>query len=625
MKKPLLFEPAGSTSLWAQMAPKAQPYFWSYMPILGESVFNTFMKMKSLFVMLLILGGISVLCVGTGSRTTSGEGNLSNAIELPPTVVCINEIDSDTPGTPDAAEYIELSGTPNGALDGFVVVLFNGANDLSYRTYDLDGYSLDANGFFLIGNSGVAGVDISINDNTIQNGADAVAIYDTAAFVILSFTTTINLVDAIVYDTDDAVDTELLTGLGQTVQYNENANGMVESQSISRSTNCGSSIVVQNLTPNATNSGSTCPNFSGAPPNVSIVNSTCNSNVVSGGSITAPGGTPCPAGSALQYNVNNTGWTTSIPTYNQTGPAQSIVTRCSCGSDGNNVSAESSPVTTIPADCTDNTPPIITCPANISVVNAEGQCSTIVNYATPVGSDNRPGATTLQTAGLPSGSVFPVGATTNCFTVTAANGQTANCCFTVTVTDTQLPTITCPGNIAVANDAGICGAVVNFATPVGTDNCLGAMTVQTLGLPAGSTYPVGATTNIFRVTAANGQTATCAFAVSVTDTQAPTISCPANISVVNAAGQCSAIVNYATPVGSDNCTGATTQQTAGLPSGSAFPVGTTTNCFTVTAANGQTANCCFTVTVTDTQAPTISCPANISVVNAAGQCSAIVN
>jgi hypothetical protein len=96
----------------------------------------------------------------------------------------------------------------------------------------------------------------------------------------------------------------------------------------------------------------TCPSFSGAPANVSIVNSTCSSNVVSGGSITAPAGTPCPAGSTLQYNVNNTGWTSTLPDYNQTGPVQSIVTRCSCDSDANNVSAESTAVTTAPGTCT---------------------------------------------------------------------------------------------------------------------------------------------------------------------------------------------------------------------------------------------------------------------------------
>jgi hypothetical protein len=115
----------------------------------------------------------------------------------------------------------------------------------------------------------------------------------------------------------------------------------------------------------------TCPSFSGAPANVSIVNSTCSSNVVSGGSITAPAGTPCPAGSTLQYNVNNTGWTSTLPDYNQTGPVQSIVTRCSCDSDANNVSAESTAVTTVPGSCS---------PANDLCANAAPiSCGTTIS------------------------------------------------------------------------------------------------------------------------------------------------------------------------------------------------------------------------------------------------------
>jgi hypothetical protein len=55
-------------------------------------------------------------------------------------------------------------------------------------------------------------------------------------------------------------------------------------------------------------------------------------------------------------------------------------------------------------------------------------------------------------------------------------------------------------------------------------------------------------------------------------------------------------VSYTPPVGTDNC-GSTTAQTAGLPSGSQFPVGTTTNTYTVTDASGNTASCSFAVTV----------------------------
>jgi len=35
----------------------------------------------------------------------------------------------------------------------------------------------------------------------------------------------------------------------------------------------------------------------------------------------------------------------------------------------------------------------------------------------------------------------------------------------------QCPSITCPGNISVNSDSGICGAVVNYTAPIGTDTC----------------------------------------------------------------------------------------------------------------------------------------------------------
>ncbi|MBK9453129.1 MAG: HYR domain-containing protein [Bacteroidetes bacterium] len=272
----------------------------------------------------------------------------------------------------------------------------------------------------------------------------------------------------------------------------------------------------------------------------------------------------------------------------------------------------------------DNQAPAITCPANISVNATSGQCNAVVTYTTPVGTDNCPGATTTQTAGLASGATFPVGVTTNTFRVTDASGTTTTCSFTVTVVDNQAPAITCPANISVNATSGQCNAVVTYTAPVGTDNCPGATTTQTAGLASGATFPVGVTTNTFRVTDASGTTTTCSFTVTVVDNQAPVITCPANISVNATSGQCTAVVTYTPPVGTDNCPGATTTQTAGLASGATFPSGTTTNTFTVTDASGTTTTCSFTVTVVDNQAPAITCPANISVNATSGQCNAVV-
>src|SRR5205823_4138584 len=153
----------------------------------------------------------------------------------------------------------------------------------------------------------------------------------------------------------------------------------------------------------------------------------------------------------------------------------------------------------------------------------------IVSYTAPVGTDSCPGSSTAQTAGLASGSLFPLGVTTNSFVVSDAAGNTAACSFTVTVLDNQAPVIVCPADISEDTDANACGAIVSYTAPVGTDSCPGSSTAQTAGLASGSLFPLGVTTNTFVVSDAAGNTAACSFTVTVLDNQAPVIVCPADI------------------------------------------------------------------------------------------------
>jgi HYR domain len=273
----------------------------------------------------------------------------------------------------------------------------------------------------------------------------------------------------------------------------------------------------------------------------------------------------------------------------------------------------------------DTQKPIITCPANISINNTQGECSGVATYVSPVGTDNCSNPNTTQTSGLLSGSMFPVGSTINGFRVTDGAGNTATCAFTVTVSDTQVPTIACPANISISNTQGECSGVATYIAPVGMDNCSNPNTMQTSGLVSGGMFPVGSTINGFRVTDGAGNTATCAFTVTVSDTQLPTITCPPNVSVSNVQGQCSGVATYTTPIGTDNCSNPNTTQTAGISSGGTFPLGATTNRFQVMDGAGNTASCAFTVTVSDTQIPTITCPSNIAIANLQGQCSAMAS
>ncbi len=160
--------------------------------------------------------------------------------------IVINEVDADQTST-DTAEFIELlSDTPNFNLNGYIVVLYNGSSDESYTTVDLSGFTTDGNGFLIIGSDAVPGVDIALGpDNTIQNGADAIAIYQDSAANFPNGTpvTNTNLIDALVYGTGDPDDTDLLTALGETVQYDENANGMKDTESIQRNSADGTYCV----------------------------------------------------------------------------------------------------------------------------------------------------------------------------------------------------------------------------------------------------------------------------------------------------------------------------------------------------------------------------------------------
>jgi hypothetical protein len=128
----------------------------------------------------------------------------------------INELDCDTPSI-DNMEFLELlSDTPNFPLDGYVVVFFNGSDNggnSSYFTVDLDGFVTDVNGLLLIGSNSVSPTpQFLIPENTIQNGADAVAIYQGSDFNFPDETvaTIDNLIDVLLYDTSDGDDLDMI-------------------------------------------------------------------------------------------------------------------------------------------------------------------------------------------------------------------------------------------------------------------------------------------------------------------------------------------------------------------------------------------------------------------------------
>ena len=185
-------------------------------------------------------GDVAVTLTASAAGYTTGitQVTVQDDGDAPPLV--INEVDCDTPGT-DNAEFIELhnKAAEEVSLDGYVLVFFNGADDLSYRTIDLSGNEVPANGFFVIGNAGVPGVNVTFPVGALQNGADAVALCLATPAAIPDGTAvgsvSASLVDAVVYGTNNMDDAELLAALTPgKPQVDEGSGAVAEANSISR-------------------------------------------------------------------------------------------------------------------------------------------------------------------------------------------------------------------------------------------------------------------------------------------------------------------------------------------------------------------------------------------------------
>lgn len=233
---------------------------------------------------------------------------------------------------------------------------------------------------------------------------------------------------------------------------------------------------------------------------------------------------------------------------------------------------------------------------------------------------NAPSVPTFtQIAGLPSGSLFPIGTTTNVIVGNAGGGNTDTCTFTVTVVDNENPVLaSMPSAISVSADAGLCSATVSWTEPTATDNCTPTVTSSHTN---GATFPVGTTSVIYTVTDASGNTDTASFQITVIDTEQPSFNAvPPSDTVNNDSGVCGAVFSWTTLTALDNCGGVVVTSTHN--SGDIFPIGTTTVIYIATDASGNIDSVSFTITVIDNEVPVLTCPATITVNTDPGQCSA---
>ena len=257
---------------------------------------------------------------------------------------------------------------------------------------------------------------------------------------------------------------------------------------------------------------------------------------------------------------------------------------------------------------------------------------------------------TGTTAALASSSSDGNAVTTITYMLTDSAGNVTNCSFDVEVVDDEDPSITCALDASLStgdkpdDEKQDCGYTISDMSydATATDNCSVVSLTHNYGSAPndttlmGAEFPIGTTTVIWTATDGAGRTDDCMIDITVTDGEDPLLACPADVTVDNDPGLCSAtgIANIAMnylgsddpsllPVGTaqwyDNCSNADITYTLNGAASSVtvtdgnidagqetFDVGITTVEYTVTDDQGNTNSCSFTVTVEDNENPVIN-------------------
>ncbi|WP_321289727.1 HYR domain-containing protein [uncultured Sunxiuqinia sp.] len=197
--------------------------------------------------------------------------------------------------------------------------------------------------------------------------------------------------------------------------------------------------------------------------------------------------------------------------------------------------------------------------------------------------------------------------------VTDSYGNMSTCVSTVTVEDNTKPIAICKDITVYLDETGhvmVDGTMVDNGS---NDAC--GIRIPYLNRKNFYCSDLGENQVTMTVSDFHGNYDFCETTVTVADSIKPEIDSMDDIStVVASADECSAVVEFETPTATDICAGVTVEQTAGLASGSEFPVGTTVVTFTATDASGNTSESSFVVTVAGiNKAPVVDAIADQSI------------
>lgn len=265
----------------------------------------------------------------------------------------------------------------------------------------------------------------------------------------------------------------------------------------------------------------------------------------------------------------------------------------------------------------DTTKPSLQLPDDITVEATKSQGADVSYAATAT--DLVDG--TVPTDCTPANGTFALGTTTVDCSATDAAGNTTTGSFTVKVTDTTAPAFSNLPDNQVLEATGPSGAATSFSAPTATDLVDGDRTVS-CDHASGATFPLGVTTVTCTASDTHGNSAETAFAVTVQDTSAPTVTTPGD-QTAEATGPSGAAVNYPAASAYDAVDG-DRPTTCDPASGAVYPLGTTPVVCHSSDTRNNTGYGAFSVTVQDTTGPALHLPSD-KTAEATGPSGAVVN
>lgn len=195
------------------------------------------------------------------------------------------------------------------------------------------------------------------------------------------------------------------------------------------------------------------------------------------------------------------------------------------------------------------------------------------------------------------------------YTVTSPCGASDQINFTVTVTDNEAPSISCPADIAITLASDQIFAEVQYDLPLVTDNCQGTELLRIRGPLPGDLFPEGTYSTTFLGFDQAGRIAICHFDVNILPASAsPPLRCVEQTYTVRLEqGACNTPVNFLPPNCEGDCQGSTLQKISSFTSGQLFAKGTHVVNYTLQHRSGVQTDCSINLVVEPPVARDFSC------------------